>query len=218
MRAYRFLCAKYALQALEEKRLKISRIDQLNDPFELAAPVSNDARHRQAFRKMKSEMARDRGLLCFSRDWQNPLLWSHYADRHQGIALGFDLPDDEVFHVIYRKSRVGCDWARFMDFDSYALGVIDKVMRSKFSHWTYENEVRAHIALDHSTVENDLYFFNFSEGATLREVIVGPQCEIGRTQIAPLVSKMKPRVCIKQARLAFRSFRVVEQHDSRLCK
>jgi hypothetical protein len=25
--------------------------------------------------------------------WHNPLLWSHYADRHRGMALGFDTDD-----------------------------------------------------------------------------------------------------------------------------
>ena len=35
MHVYKFLNAKYALEALEKRRLKIARINELNDPFEL---------------------------------------------------------------------------------------------------------------------------------------------------------------------------------------
>jgi len=37
MRFYHFLSQKYALKALKKKRLKLSVIDKLNDPFEFNA-------------------------------------------------------------------------------------------------------------------------------------------------------------------------------------
>ena len=36
-----------------------------------------------------------RAILCFSRNWDNLLLWSHYGDRHMGVCLGFDIPAGE---------------------------------------------------------------------------------------------------------------------------
>jgi hypothetical protein len=35
MRVYHFLPANFALDDIEKRRIKISEIDQLNDPFEL---------------------------------------------------------------------------------------------------------------------------------------------------------------------------------------
>jgi len=90
-RAYHFVSLTYGLDDLRRRRLKISRLDDLNDPFELWAIAQSDRRLRQAMRTTKEQMARQYGLLCFSRGWHNPVLWSHYADRHRGIALGFDV-------------------------------------------------------------------------------------------------------------------------------
>ena len=42
MRVFHFRSVKYGLKSLEERRLKISRIHELNDPFEiLGANLSN---------------------------------------------------------------------------------------------------------------------------------------------------------------------------------
>ena len=35
----------------------------------------------------------------------NPLLWSHYADKHRGICLGFDMDDRILWQVKYVKER-----------------------------------------------------------------------------------------------------------------
>jgi hypothetical protein len=42
IRVYHFLPAKYALDDIEKQRLKISEIDQLNDPFELWCVAQED--------------------------------------------------------------------------------------------------------------------------------------------------------------------------------
>lgn len=94
-RAYHFISLQHGLDDLRRQHLKISRLDDLNDPFELWAIAQPDRRVRQALKNTKDEMAQQCGLLCFSLDWHNPLLWSHYADRHRGIALGFDI-DDQI--------------------------------------------------------------------------------------------------------------------------
>ena len=59
-------------------------------------------------------------MLCFSFKWSNPVLWAHYADKHKGICLGFDVPDDNVQRVKYVDTRlpfptksneqIGRDW------------------------------------------------------------------------------------------------------------
>lgn len=54
-------------------------------------------------------------VLCFSRSPEPNLLWSHYANSHQGIAIGFDLSKGNFplgrfpkgFTVDYRPDRVG---------------------------------------------------------------------------------------------------------------
>ena len=211
MRVFKFLSAEYGIQALQEKRVKISRLNELNDPFEWAAPVSREVQHRAAFRSMKQEMAKDRGIFCVSRSWSNPLLWSHYANNHSGVALAFDVPDALFFPVIYRSQRVKCDWERFLSSQEYALQIVQKVFRSKFDHWKYEDEVRAHVALDHKTSENGLYFLNFSDNLILKGVILGSNIKENFKDDITAYLKDSREFHIIQARLAFQSFKIVRQ-------
>jgi len=87
MRAYHFLSATHALDDIERQRLKISEIDQLNDPFELWCVSQPTRGLRDALRAYKKEMNEKFGLICFSEDWVSPLLWSHYAAKHRGVCL-----------------------------------------------------------------------------------------------------------------------------------
>lgn len=51
------------------------------------------------------------GVLSFSEDFTNPLMWAHYADQHNGIVLEFDydkpLFQDSIKSLGSRKSRFG---------------------------------------------------------------------------------------------------------------
>src|SRR4029077_1056950 len=98
-RVYHFLSAGHALEHIEKKRIKISEIDQLNDPFELWCVSQDDHQVRAALREYKKEMSKRFGLICFCEDWYNTLLWSHYADKHRGMCLGFDV-DDRGLRVV----------------------------------------------------------------------------------------------------------------------
>ena len=52
----------------------------------------------QIFEKMIREFAfekiEDYGIACFTTKNDNTLLWSHYADEHQGICLEFDFYEE----------------------------------------------------------------------------------------------------------------------------
>ena len=96
------------LRDMKESRLKIARIPELNDPFEFAAVDLSDTDFRWAWESMKQSMSSDCGILCFSGNWSNPVLWAHYADRHEGLCLGFDIPDELLKKVEYTEKRVRC--------------------------------------------------------------------------------------------------------------
>jgi hypothetical protein len=49
MRVFHFLQRKFALQAIERQRLKVARIGELNDPFELLAADISDRSERLRF-------------------------------------------------------------------------------------------------------------------------------------------------------------------------
>ena len=74
MLVYHFTNAQYGIDALSSRQIKISRISDLNDPFELLGTDISDQRLRKAFLAMNKDLSKKYGLLCFSQDWRNPLM------------------------------------------------------------------------------------------------------------------------------------------------
>ena len=57
------------------------------------------------------------GLLCFTKHWRNPVLWSHYADTHRGLCLGFEVDDTVSVRVRYTAKRKTIKWPFQMSED-----------------------------------------------------------------------------------------------------
>lgn len=212
MRLYHFVGEKYGLDNVLRRRLKIARIDDLNDPFEFMARAAGE-RERAALRATKMEQSKKTGLLCFSRGWRNPLQWSHYAERHRGVCLGFDIDDSQIKQVNYRKSPLRFELQRYLADDSYAQAFSERLVSTKFEDWRYEDEFRLYVKLDPATETNGLYFYEFSDQLRLTELIVGAGSTITREQANAALGNLAGHVISKKARMAFRTYGIVEQRN-----
>ena len=209
MRVYYLTQLQHGLSNIALHRLKISRYSSLNDPFEFLAVDLSDKRHREAFRKTKEEVNKDNGLICFARKWSNPLMWGHYANGHTGIALGFDIKDEFLTPVIYAKTPMKIRVNPKTGRPILTQDIMDKLIRTKFHDWKYEDELRLFVKLDHSTVESGMYFKPFDSDLILREVILGPRCELPIASIRSMIGSFSPSVKVVKSRIAFSSFRVI---------
>lgn len=216
MRLYQFIRSEHALEAIGLRRLKISRLDRLNDPFEMFAGTQSEPRARLAMRVFRQTIAPAMGILCFSRSWQNPVMWGHYADSHRGLCLGFDVDDEIAMPVTYVPKRLNFDeymTGKFTDAEASSLAA--KLVRTKYSHWRYEKEVRCWIPLNQN--DDSIQFHYFGKQIRLREVFIGFQSEITRPDIqAALGDELEGVVKVINTRLAFRTFKVVTQRDRKL--
>ena len=209
MRVYYLTGAQYGISNIALSRLKVSRFSELNDPFELLGVNLADKEKRGAFRRTKEELDRKKGMLCFSRDWKNPVLWGHYAEKHTGIALGFDIPDTYLLSVIYAKKLLDADL--HIESDRPGKVLVDRLIRTKFYDWKYENEVRLFVDLDHDTAEGGKYFCDFSDdNLRLREAILGPKCDLPIAGVRDLLAKQGSDAVVIKARIAFTRFEVLE--------
>lgn len=190
----------------------------MNDPFEWAAPANSNEEQRRLFTQLKSKMSRNRGVLCFSKTWRSPVMWSHYADRHHGFCLGFDTQDQFLHNVQYLPRRVVLDWERFELDDKYAQRSMDLFVSTKFSHWRYEKEVRKFVVLNSENFDSPHHFQVFGKDLRLKEIIVGANCDIPRKDIENAIPGQGDDIVLRKARLAFRSFNVVEQRKKSLWK
>lgn len=207
MRLYYFTTAHFGLVAIRDRRLKIARLHELNDPFEFLSADQSDRERRVLLRQTKATLSETKGLLCFSKSWRNPVLWGHYAEKHRGIALGFDVPSSHAQQISYVNSR--STWP-----SEIGEPFIHQLLFTKFAHWSYEDEYRVYVHLD--TQLNGLYFVDFSESLQLRQIIVGCESMLSRSDIESALADRKKGIEVFKARPAFKSFRMVRNKDERL--
>lgn len=124
---------KRFLDIILNKRLYGCSFQELNDPMEghFLYPIHYDP-------QLKTELIEQlkRKLICSASKKHNiGLMWSHYADSHKGCCIGFELGKTKKWRkldVDYADSLPSCD----------SLNNIDLVMKTKSSHWWYEQEIR----------------------------------------------------------------------------
>lgn len=208
MRVFHFVKAKYALAALERGRLKVARLDELDDPFELFCADLRDPLLRRGFQQHKARCEKSFGYLCFTRRWQNLMLWSMYADRHRGAALEIELPDEVVIPVQYRNARVPFDVAEIISSGGFTQKHVDIIAATKSKHWSYQEEVRAAVSFAGETPENGHYFADVD----IRGIVIGALSKISARQIRAALPQGKS-VTVTQARLAFGSYNIVRRKD-----
>ena len=219
MIAYHFISEKYALDAISKQRFKLSLIDDLNDPFELLSADLPDRESRNEAIRFKEHMAEKLGILCFSKNWKNPLLWSHYADRHKGIALKCYIKDSIALPVEYRTNRFFFDMiGKKTKKQKVTRSDTKGLWLTKFESWRYEEEIRV-ICLKHECEkEGKLFFKNCNaEELQIQGLILGPLCNLSIDKIDKALPAGKEIDVIK-SRLAFRSFNIVRQQEYKRIK
>lgn len=215
MRVYNLTTAEHAINNIKNKRLKVARFDQLNDPFELLAVDLASKDLRAAFRAKKSQINSEEGLLCFTKNWRNPLLWSHYAEKHAGICLGFDVPESLLTPVRYIAGLQKVNLPDSKTTDQTIKKFFHRLRFTKFKGWTYEEEMRQIVKLHETQLHKGLHFVPFSDELCLREVILGPRCTQDFDSVRRLVEGFPQVVYVTKARIAFTIFGVVENRAFR---
>jgi hypothetical protein len=85
------------------------------------------------------------GIYSMSEEWNSLLMWTHYANNHQGVCIGFwqkkllELNRFIMGRVIYPPNNVFPDVSPFEDDDTKTL---IKQTNTKSNEWQYEKEYR----------------------------------------------------------------------------
>jgi hypothetical protein len=199
---------RWALSNLEKGRIKVSRIDNLNDPYDFLLNLMSHNRIDPM--EIRQHLNENYGMICFSECFHNPVYWSHYAGKHQGVCLKFEIDEkllDKVEYVsepppvwLYGDLRGG-DWNEIF----YAL-------RYKFDGWSYEKEWRYILSLDNLKKENidgtDTYFNDFGKKLKLKEVIFGGKFNGNASRFVDLIRKY-PDVKLFQSSVNVDEYHVV---------
>jgi hypothetical protein len=88
------------------------------------------------------------GVLSLTKKFNSPLMWSHYADQHRGVCIGYELHDpsgmkpEKVDYSAQRgiSAEIILDW---LNGDTSLLdGIKGKYFLAKANDWKYEKEWR----------------------------------------------------------------------------
>ncbi len=84
---------------------------------------------------------RDFKVSCFSEIADEILMWSHYADKHKGVCIKFELDILREDYVIYPVNYI----SKIQEIDGMANTpyVFYYLVTTKAQRWAYEKEVRA---------------------------------------------------------------------------
>ena len=208
IRVYYMTSADHSISDISLHRLKLARVADLNDPFELMALNFRNAKTRMVVAQWREQYGDTNGLLSFSSDWTDPVLWSHYADKHRGMCLGLNLRRHDATEIKYEAQRLADE----LDHNAPAVIGPDMarlLLETKYEHWRYEAEWRWFVPLKEAVRQGPLYFVPFNPALELAEVILGERCTYDVLTIKALTMTQYASVNVIKARLEHKGFHLV---------
>ncbi|KAA3511594.1 DUF2971 domain-containing protein [Agrobacterium rosae] len=214
---YYYTSKDFALQSLRDKRIKIARFTELNDPFDFLGISTKDSGGRLQLKPIKEELDQTTGIICMSTSWQEPLLWGHYADKHKGICLQFRCAYEDWEEIKYRAER-----PTLRTFGKTSVAALSKhdlrrLSKMKFNQWAYEKEFRKFVPLSNPDFVTGFYFHDFSSRMKLKRVILGSKCDVPVEMIHRLCLHNGDQVGLIKSKPANFSFKVLEDVQFEHC-
>ncbi|WP_018605560.1 DUF2971 domain-containing protein [Uliginosibacterium gangwonense] len=128
-----------------ERLLADIRYDATNPDFEVDEPV-----RFLLNRYIEDELLRryDKGVFSLAARATCPLMWSHYADQHRGLCLGYSIPEaamPNIHKIQYGGNRVvlaSVVEGMLSGNDTARRAVDNAVLLKKAKPWAYEREWR----------------------------------------------------------------------------
>lgn len=186
---------KYTIETLVNKGVYKNKATNFNDPLD---PIfkKSEVLLKEEFNKIR--------ITCFSEEWDNILLWSHYGKNHKGMCLGYKLDkekieeDEKVYFGKIRYEELKAEEELLiedMDIEDESEIRTDITFGEAFlrkkEEWQYENEYR----LLHLDIEDSSEYF---KKLRLQEVIFGMDtAESDKKLIYDIVTKIYDEEKIK---------------------
>jgi len=90
------------------------------------------------------------GIYSLSTEFDDELLWAHYADSHNGFCIEYDLEKlleftqipNHIVHVEYSNSPPHIELSDIVDISNSNEYLLQKMLGTKSKRWKFEQEVR----------------------------------------------------------------------------
>jgi len=214
MKLFHFLPERWALEAIKKQRIKVSKYSDFNDPFELNAMSLGNESDRSVIVEANQNINTVFRILCCSANWQSPLLWAHYGDKHKGVALEFEVPNSIAEAISYRKSRELIDLDELFNRPNQkeAKRRLFKLYNTKYIEWGYEDEYRIQFSEGYFE-DNGNYFYKLDLEIKLTGIILGALNELESADIQKIIPAGQS-LSITKTIIADNSFNI--DHDKKV--
>lgn len=130
---------RYLTDIILKKRLFAAKYTDLNDPMEGQYYYNKGELNQNILRKLKD--GKDVLRLCsLSKNKNNELMWSHYAEGHRGIAIGVRVNPD-----LYTLRAVQYTGLAYLQNPKIETDSPTEILCHKLNVWSYEEEERVFV-------------------------------------------------------------------------
>lgn len=143
---------KFTIAELVNEEIYFASPSRFNDPFDCRIDVrkvlQNHATDQKAI-EVVAKLVGEVGVACFTYDLNNTLMWSHYAQNHEGLCITYEIPEQ---HIIDNQDKIlGWSPVRYDPQEIEKLLIEKKdepeelitiLLSSKSESWQYEQEFR----------------------------------------------------------------------------
>ena len=195
---YRFVpFNQYSLQTLLNHKLYFSNPHYQNDPIDSRYEIDVSSfpldYYKDSFSKDPPEIVTKRylrvqidiiikntyGISCFSKKYNNILMWSHYTVGATGFCLMFD--KNKLYNSLKEQNdSMEIDDVKYGRLPTVAPSLRDRklqfdyrdIINFKLKEWRYESEVRISCKLEKKYLSKPIRFYSF-DPFSLKCIIMG---------------------------------------------
>lgn len=184
-------------QAINDLSINISRKERR----ELKRKFENQNNQNRILKEKRKEYK----LSCFSEYYDEILMWSHYAEKHSGICVGFNFPHN------YEEKFILCPVKYFrelkeLDGTTDVYRIILYWLTTKSIRWQYEKENRA---ITKSKNKDLSYEYIKYDSKYIKEIIFG--VNVSGEKINKAITLIK-KSNINYKRIIFKRMRINENN------
>ena len=159
-------------------------------------------------------------FLVFSKEINNILMWSHYANGHRGVAFEFERTkfSDRARDISYPKDNTRLTFKSYLYGKEMEIQHTD-IIYTKSPHWEYEQEVRVLGGINEGPerpiikITNDngnINYFCKMKRDTIKSIYFGLEIlNKDKDQIIGCINKQQPHIQVHQMKRHTKKFKVI---------
>ncbi|MBL8027600.1 MAG: DUF2971 domain-containing protein [Fibrobacteres bacterium] len=171
---------QHAFNNIKRDRIKLSRLREVNDPFEARPTDFSDHETRGTWHHLKKCIDSRFPFICFSKSFRSPLMWAHYARRNYGCCVEYQIKKycNDEYKLLDIEYRSFVDYPAIHVGENFAkISISDaaKFLSIKNSCWRYEKERRLLVSRNKTGIseEDGHLFINNKEFMNPTRIILG---------------------------------------------